>query len=98
MEAAPAKSMVTLNKEGWVLSAVIAEGKDILVRLFNEAGDSSPLTVSLNASVREVAQIELNGKVVKTLTATDKRRNQTSVKISAPRFGIRTIKFAGALN
>ncbi|HCN82848.1 MAG TPA: glycosyl hydrolase, partial [Sphingobacteriaceae bacterium] len=99
MDSAPAdndmsRSMISLAGTGLEVSSVTVSGKDLLVRLFNAEGDIQPKKLMLDAIAEKAEVVELNGTPVKTLTMSKGTVSPTTVSISMPRFGLRTIKFS----
>jgi len=62
------------------------DGKDLLVRLFNAAGDSRPGRLQMGFKADEIWVEELDGRKIKTLNGS----------LSIPRYGVRTIRFINA--
>jgi alpha-mannosidase len=61
------------------------DGKDLLVRIFNAAGDDKGM-LQIGFKADEVWMEELDGRKVKTLNGS----------LSIPRYGVRTIRFTNA--
>jgi alpha-mannosidase len=93
-----AKSLIHLDKKGWALSALIIEGNDLLVRLYNAAGADSTVNLYLQASAEQVTIEELNSATKMVLTAKQSITGETIVAVTAPRFGIRTIRFRNVVH
>ena len=88
-----AKSLIHLDKKGWAISTLTIEGNDLLVRLYNAAGVDSTVNLYLQASAGQVTTEELNGATKMVLTTKQSTAGTTMVAVTAPRFGIRTIRF-----
>ena len=88
------KSLISLAGTGLEVSSVTISGKDLLVRLFNAEGDIQPKRVMLDALAEKAEVVELNGTAVKTLAMSKGATAATTVSISMPRFGLRTIRFS----
>jgi alpha-mannosidase len=99
MDSAPtaadmSRSMINLVGTGLEVSSVTVVGRDLLVRLFNAEGDIQPKKISLDAHADKAEEIALNGSLVQTLAMSKSTTAPTSVSVSMPRFGLRTIKFS----
>jgi alpha-mannosidase len=66
------------------------DGKDLLVRVFNAAGDGRPAKVRTGFKADEAWIEELDGTRVTRLSW---RPANGSIELSLPRYGIRTIRF-----
>lgn len=81
----PSRSFIRPTTPGWEITSMRMEGKDLLVRIFNAAGDDKGrLQIGFRAD--EVWLVELNGRKVKKLSGS----------LSIPRYGVRTIRFINA--
>jgi hypothetical protein len=87
------KSMLDLTGSGWEVSAMTVEGKSLLVRVFNAAGDGRARQLSLDGRAVKAALLELNRDVRETLRPIVEPDGRTSLRLAIPRFGLRTIKF-----
>ncbi len=87
----PAKSLLDVTGTGWQVSSILADGNDLLVRLFNAEGDAKPkkLTVSGKADAAEL--VELDGRLKKSLSPKQSQSN-LALTLDMPRFGLRTIR------
>jgi len=84
-------SLLHFAKSGYQLSAMYYSGEDLLLRIFNAAGDDKPLAVHLGLKAKDVILEDLNGKPLETLAVSDQTAgSQFSVQI--PRFGIQTVR------
>ena len=89
------KSLMDVTGTGWEVTAMMMEGKNLLVRLFNAEGDESPKQVQFDANANKVELVELNGEVRSRLDTISNQSGKTAVKISIPRFSIRTLRLTG---
>ncbi len=89
---AEARSLVSVTGGGIEIPTVLVDGRHLLVRLFNGEGDASERTVSLDARPLRVDLVELDGRVLRPLPVQRGRNGRYEVKISMPRFGIRTLR------
>jgi len=77
------------------LSSVTVEGGDLLVRVFNAESDNKPKKITFNLQATKMELIELDGAVKNSLTVKSEAGGRSSVMISVPRFGFRTIRIPG---
>lgn len=84
------RSFITLSK-GVELSAVQHSGDAILFRVFNAEGGERPLTVGLNFPIEEVVEVDLRGKVVRSVALSKTNEGFTFSEPIAP-FGIHTYR------
>ncbi|GAB1358242.1 hypothetical protein MASR1M31_00200 [Porphyromonadaceae bacterium] len=84
------RSFITLSK-GVELSAVQHTGDAILFRVFNAEGGERPLTVGLNFPIKEVVEVDLRGKVVRSVALSKINEGFTFSEPIAP-FGIHTYR------
>jgi len=78
-------SFIRPTTKGWEITSMRMEGKDLLVRIFNAAGnDKGGLQIGFKAD--EAWLEELDGRKIKTLNGS----------LSIPRYGVRTIRFTNA--
>ena len=89
--AAALKRFLHVSKPGWELSSMTIHGKDLLMRFYNAAASDSTAAVYLPVPVKHVTLENLDGSVLKTIQ-TKNAKNGTSFTVTAPRFGIRTIR------
>ena len=90
------KSLIEAVGEGLEVSAVLFQGDDLFVRIFNAEGDTMPKELSYNGKADKVQLVELDGRVASNLTVRKGRLGESIVTVTLPRFGIRTIKFSNA--
>lgn len=89
---APLRSMLRLDKPGYQVTALYAEGDGFVIRLFNAASDETPLTIALPRAPSNVRMEELDGRVVSEFAATPNGENEHTITVAMPRFGVRTIR------
>lgn len=87
-----AKSPLVSVPFGYEVSTVTYDGDDMLVRLYNAAGSASQTTISFNCSANAAQMLELDGRVKQTLTVGRNVTGASTIKLSMPRFGFRTIR------
>jgi alpha-mannosidase len=96
MDEAPAKwsgSLIDATGSGFEISSVTVSGNDLLVRLFNAEGNDQPKKISLDAHAAKCELVALNGDILQNIAIKNGPNAQTSVNVSMPRFGIRTLRF-----
>ena len=74
-----------------VTTAFVEDG-DVLVRLFNAEGDSTPRRIALDGRVRQVKMVELDGRLVKELPLQRDAGGAASVTVTMNRFSLRTLR------
>jgi alpha-mannosidase len=91
------KSLLHLGAPGWEVASAIVSGNDLVVRLFNAEGNTDEQKVYLGFQADSVQLVALDGARLASLRMTRDEAG-SHVSLSAPRFGIRTLRFAGAAN
>ena len=86
-------SLLHLANPGWEASSVIASGTDLLVRLFNAEGKDSLQRIYPGFPVKAAELVALDGHIIQPLEIKQDGGGKMYIPITAPRFGIRTIKF-----
>ena len=90
-------SFIRPSTNGWEITSMRMDGKDLLVRVFNAAGDGRPGLLEMGFRADEVWLEELDGRRLKKPgPGGHESGNSESVELSIPRFGIRTIRFINA--
>ncbi|WP_205511512.1 glycoside hydrolase family 38 C-terminal domain-containing protein [Longitalea arenae] len=84
------RSLVNVTGTGYQVSAVIVEGRDLLVRLFNAAGNDKVQKIAFGGKATGAQLEELNGAVKQLLQIHTGKT--TAIHLAMPRFGIRTIR------
>jgi len=85
------RSWIEVRKDGWEVSSIQMVDGDFLLRLFNGAGDDSSGDVVVDGRVAKAELVELSGATRETLPFVTSEGRST-ISLSMPRFGIRTIK------
>lgn len=80
-------SLIDLDGTGWQLVTAYREGDDLYLRLYNAQGNADGHTLMPGFSFSGAQLVELDGRIREELG------NGPSLRISMPRFGIRTIRF-----
>ena len=86
------RSLVSVSGVGIEIPTLLFNGRNLSVRLFNGEGDEAERTISLNVRPLSVELVELDGRVVRRLDVTPATGGRYEVKLSLPRFGIRTLR------
>ena len=87
-------SMLDASEGGLeVTTAFVADGA-LHVRLFNAEGDASPRRVLLDARVRRVQLVELDGRVAEELPVALDAGGAKTVTLTMSRFAVRTLRCA----
>ncbi len=81
---------------GWDVPAMFERDGALLVRLFNASGQETPqdLTFGFKIAQVQVHLLELDGRVIEELKPSTRDDGVGKVRLSIPRFGIRTLKFS----
>jgi alpha-mannosidase len=85
--------LIDVSGTGLEISSVTYEGGDLLVRLFNAEGDNGLKKLSFDGKADKAEMVELNGHKVEDVKMNIGNDSRTTIKISIPKFGIRTLKF-----
>jgi alpha-mannosidase len=89
------KSFINIEGQGLEISSMQFDGNDLLVRVFNAEGDSTPQKLTFDCRAAGAELVELNGNERQKLKLIDKTRGKTGIELAMPRFGFRTIKLKG---
>ena len=84
-------SLLHFTKPGYQLSAMYYSGEDLLLRIFNAAGDDQPLAVDLGFQAKQVILEDFNGKSLANLPLSN-RTTGSQFSVQMPRFGIQTVR------
>ena len=90
------KSLIDVTGTGLEVPAVMFQGNDLIVRIFNAEGNSGSKEIIYNGKALKAQLVELNGEVAGDLKMQKNRTGGNIVTVTLPRFGIRTIRFCGA--
>jgi len=90
-----ARSYVTISPTGYDVSAMLADGAGLMIRLFNAEGNADERTVSLAFKPAKVELVELDGRPIKELPAKVTPDGRTEVRVAMPRLGLRTLRLTG---
>ncbi len=100
MTAPPAGQAMTKSlvrtATGTYVPTILMDGGNMLLRLFNAEGDAQEQTVELGFIPTGANLVELDGRVISPLTVIPSvQPGSSTLKLSIPRFGVRTLKLAG---
>jgi alpha-mannosidase len=84
-------SLLSLQDGRWEVPALLMDGKDLLVRIYNAAGDSREHELYFSGTAEQAILEQLNGQAVQALPLR-RAAGKTVIRLSMPRFGIRTIR------
>jgi alpha-mannosidase len=84
-------SLLSLQDERWQVPALLIDSKDLLVRIYNAAGDNREHALYFSGTATQAIIEQLNGRALQTLPLRQVA-GKTVVRLSIPRFGIRTIR------
>jgi alpha-mannosidase len=85
------KSLINFSGKGIEITALMMEGNDLLVRLFNGSGAAINQQVYFDGNAETIHLEELNG-VLKQPLAKMTKGGGITVNVTMPKFGIRTIR------
>ncbi|MCK7555962.1 hypothetical protein MKQ70_13400 [Chitinophaga sedimenti] len=89
--APAAHSFFLLQRQGWQVTAMMMDGTDVLIRLYNAAGGHREQTLQWNGAVQAAMIEELDGQRQQALKCI-RRKGMTNIRFSAPPFGVRTLR------
>jgi alpha-mannosidase len=89
-------SLINVDGTGYEISAAYLSDEDIIVRLFNADGDNTPQAVTFRMLLSKVEEIDLNGNTIAGINAV-KTDAGAEIKLSMPRFGLKTLKLKNKL-
>lgn len=92
VQDSPSGSLVQFDKAGYQLSALYVEDNELILRVFNAASDDTPLAISLPQRPARITMEELDGRTLQQLKAEQTTTGEYALKVSMPRFGIRTVR------
>lgn len=84
-------SLLSLEDNRWQVPALMMDGNDLLIRIYNAAGDNRGHTLYVSGAAAAVTLEQLNGQAIEQLTSRQ-QAGKTAIRLSIPRFGIRTIR------
>lgn len=84
-------SLLSLEDNRWQIPALMMDGNDLLIRIYNAAGDNRERTLYISGTAASATLEQLNGQTLQNLPLRQ-QAGKTSIRLSVPRFGIRTIR------
>ena len=84
------RSFIDLRDSGYQLSAAYLQEGDVVMRLFNAEGDERPCTIQLALPLAGVEEVDLKGDCVARPQWKSGADNVSRLKVSMPRFGLKT--------
>jgi hypothetical protein len=87
---------VSLSNDAVLVPTMQVVGNSLEIRLFNAQTTNSACTLTLGLKSPRVELIELDGRVIETLTVTKSTNGASSISLSLPGFAIRTLRFSMA--
>jgi alpha-mannosidase len=84
-------SLLSFEDEGWQAPALMMDGEDLLIRVYNAAGDSRERALYFSGTATEAVLERLDGQALQRLPLRQEA-GKTALRLSIPRFGIRTIR------
>jgi alpha-mannosidase len=88
------KSLVSINSPGYEVTAMLMEGNDLLVRLFNAEGENEKVKVSVDCEADRIELVELDGTIKEIPESVHNKDHKTDIWIHIPRFGFSTIRLS----
>ncbi|WP_158826898.1 glycoside hydrolase family 38 C-terminal domain-containing protein [Mucilaginibacter lacusdianchii] len=90
------KSILQFDGTGLQVTAMLRDGDDLVIRLFNAESRSSQHTIKLNLTAKQADIVELDGRMRQHLQPGLSKGGQMVLSLDIPQFGIRTIKLTSA--
>ncbi len=84
-------SLLSLEDNRWEVPAIMMDGNDLLIRIYNAAGDDRERTLYISGTATAATLEQLNGQALENLTL-KQHSGKTAIRLAIPRFGIRTIR------
>jgi alpha-mannosidase len=92
----PSKALVRTSP-GTYVTAMFVDRSALIIRLFNAEGDGREQAVTFGFVPSDVTLIELDGRPITPLGLSFSAPGEATVKLTSPRFGIRTLRLAGVV-
>lgn len=86
-------SFFRIEDHAYELVSMTCKGNDLYIRLFNAQGNQAPKTLTFSVEDMKASLVELDGRPAGDL-AVSKKNKASSVTLSIPRYGIRTLKIS----
>jgi alpha-mannosidase len=88
------RSFIDPGNSGWEIPASFERDGILFVRLFNACGNEAPHDLGISFEAQKIELVELDGRVIEQLNASVNHNKQT-IRLSMPRFAIRTLRCFG---
>lgn len=92
----PGFSLLSLQDERWQVPALLADGKDLLIRIYNAAGDNRERELYFSGALTHAVLERLDGQPLGDLPLRQ-LNGRTAIRLSMPRFGIRTVRLKNVI-
>lgn len=92
------KNMLTVEGNGYDITALKVEGNDLTIRVFNAEGNGAMHTIAFDGTAAKAELVELDGRKKQDLVIQKDARRRSIVRLAMPRFGVRTIKLYNAVS
>ncbi|WEK34087.1 MAG: glycoside hydrolase family 38 C-terminal domain-containing protein [Candidatus Pseudobacter hemicellulosilyticus] len=83
---------VRFSEPGWEISSMRIDGKDLLIRLYNTEASEHSAVMILNLPDAKASLENLDGSTIGPLDPIRNQQKLSLFNVTAPRFGIRTIR------
>lgn len=89
------RAFVRFSREGWEISSFSSPEGHLQLRIYNASGDDRPCQMAFDGIVDSMALVRLDGRLIRPLKTERDGNGSTTVTLSIPRFGIRTLRLSG---
>lgn len=86
-------SLFRIEGDAYELVSMVYKGNDLYIRLFNAQSDASPKNITFQGDDIKASLVELDDRLAEDLTVVEKK-GASSMRISIPRYGIRTLRLS----
>ena len=86
------RSIVDIVTDGVQLVSTYIDSDSTYLRLFNAEAETDEVVVDLSVPFDAIELIELNGKLIDSITPVNVNSGNQQIKLEIPRFGVRTIR------
>ncbi|MFD2742356.1 MULTISPECIES: glycoside hydrolase family 38 C-terminal domain-containing protein [Sphingobacterium] len=83
------KPLIRFEQPGYVLSALRIDNYDLVMRVYNSSGTTTPLTAHLWLDIEKVVLEELDQTVIQPIAIDSKR---SSISLHIPKFGFQNVR------
>ncbi|TWV95076.1 glycoside hydrolase family 38 C-terminal domain-containing protein [Chitinophaga pinensis] len=84
-------SLLAVADQRWQIPALLMDGNDLLIRVYNAAGDNREQALTISGTASKAMLEQLNGQSLDMLPM-QQQSGKTIIRLAIPRFGIRTIR------